>query len=140
VRPHSLSRAGVPGAPLLTFNLLATSFVMSSLLSWSRESSSGWSLSGPASAAAAARVEHLVEHGAALRMPRSRSLGEGLFELRFDLGRTAQRISFFFPGERHIVLPTTFHKQRQNESSEVARARNVMKVCIDQGHTAEDED
>ncbi len=91
-------------------------------------------------AAAAARVDHLAEHGAALRMPRSRSLGEGLFELRFDLGRNAQRITFFFPGERRIVLLTTFHKQRQNERSEVARARNAMKVCIDQGHTAEEED
>lgn len=75
-----------------------------------------------------------------MRMPRSRSLGEGLFEPRFDLGRNAQRITFFFPGERRIVLLTTFHKQRQNVCSEVARARNATKVCIDQGHTAEEED
>ncbi len=91
-------------------------------------------------AAAAVRVDHLAEHGAALRMPRSRSLGEGLFELRFDLGRRAQRITFFFPGERRIVLLTTFHKQRQNERSEVTRARNAMRACIEQAHTAEEED
>jgi hypothetical protein len=33
------------------------------------------------------RIEQLGERGSALRMPASRSLGEGLFELRFDLNR-----------------------------------------------------
>jgi len=33
----------------------------------------------------------------------------------------------------------TFHKQRQNERAEVARARLAMKVCVGQGHTVEEE-
>jgi hypothetical protein len=49
-------------------------------------------------AVVAARIERLGDLGALLRMPHSRSLGEGLFELRFALGRNAQRITFFFPG------------------------------------------
>jgi hypothetical protein len=48
-------------------------------------------------AVVAARIERLSDVGASLRMPHSRSLGDGLFELRFALGRNAQRITFF-PG------------------------------------------
>ena len=69
----------------------------------------------------------------------ARSLGDGLFELRFNLGSNAQRITFFFPGDRRAVLLTTFHKQRQNERAEVARARLAMEVCVGQGHTVEEE-
>jgi hypothetical protein len=118
-----------------------TSFVMSS---WSVELEhevERWldSLPPDQFAAAASRIDCLAEKGASLRMPRSRSLGAGLFELRFDLGRNAQRITFFFPGERRVVLLTAFHKQRQNERAEVDRARQAMKVCIEQGHTAEED-
>jgi hypothetical protein len=87
----------------------------------------------------ASRIEHLAEHGASTRMPRSRSLGDGLFELRFDLDQKAQRITFFFPGGRRIVLLTTFRKQRQNERTEVARARLTMARCIAEGHIVEGE-
>ena len=89
-------------------------------------------------ATAAFHVDRLVERGAALRMPHSRSLGEGLFELRFDFGRLAQRITFFFPGGRRIVLLTVFRKQRSNERAEVARARTAMARCIEQSHTADE--
>jgi hypothetical protein len=76
--------------------------------------------------------------GAALRMPHSRALGDGLFELRFDLGRLAQRVTFFFPGDHRVVLLTVFRKQRSNERSEIERARAAMRRCIEQGHTAEE--
>lgn len=89
-------------------------------------------------ATAAFHVDRLSESGSALRMPHSRSLGAGLFELRFDLGRVAQRLTFFFAGERRVVLLTTFRKQRSNERSEVERARAVMRRCIEHGHTADD--
>ena len=88
-----------------------------------------------------AHVERLAERGNRLRMPASRSLGDGLFELRFDLGRVARRITYYFvpgPGQR-IVLLTTFRKQRQNERAEVGRARSAMDRCIAEGHTAEEE-
>ena len=119
-----------------------TSFVMSS---WSVELEpeiEKWLDALPPSqfAAVASRIDYLDERGATMRMPRSRSLGEGLFELRFDLERTAQRITFFFPGERQIVLLTTFRKQRQSERAEIARARLAMQVCMAQGHTAEEDD
>lgn len=95
-------------------------------------------LSPAAVATAAFHVDRLAEHGAALRMPNSRVLGEGLFELRFDLGRVAQRISFFFSGDHRVVLLTVFRKQRSKERIEVERARIAMRRCIEQGHTAEE--
>ena len=100
-----------------------------------------WLESHPAGqfATVASRIEYLGEHGAAIRMPRSRSLGDGLFELRFDLAQKAQRITFFFPEGRRIVLLTTFRKQRQNERAEVARARQALARCIAEGHTVEGE-
>ncbi len=66
-------------------------------------------------AAAAFRIDRLAEQGGALRMPHSRALGDGLCELRFDLGRMAQRVTIFFPGDRRVVLLTVFSKQRATE-------------------------
>ena len=60
-------------------------------------------------------IERLAERGSALRMPASRALGDGLFELRFDLNRVAWRITFYFAGSQRIVLLTVFRKQRMNE-------------------------
>jgi hypothetical protein len=57
----------------------------------------------------------------------------------FDLAQKAQRITFFFPEGKRIVLLTTFRKQRQNERVEVARARQAMARCVAEGHTVEGE-
>ena len=91
-------------------------------------------------AAAAFHLDRLAGQGPALRMPHSRALGEGLFELRFYLNRTAERITYFFPGEQRIVLLTEFHKQKMNERTEIERARGAMARCIREGHTAEEDD
>jgi len=91
-------------------------------------------------ASALPHVERLAERGNLLRMPASRALGDGLFELRFDVLRVAWRITYFFATGRRIVLLTVFHKQRQNERAEVQRARWAMNRCITEGHTAEEDD
>jgi len=62
-------------------------------------------------------------------MPLSRSLGEGLFELRLSLGTTARRITYRFTQDGRIVLLTTFRKQRQNERAQVVRATQVAEAC-----------
>jgi len=41
-------------------------------------------------------IDRLASVGSQARMPFSRSLGEGLFEVRFTLGSTARRISYRF--------------------------------------------
>ena len=78
---------------------------------------------------AEAHVDLLAEFGSTLRMPHSRALGEGLFELRFDMARQAWRITYWFSPARTIVLLTVFRKQRNNERSEIGRARTAMKTC-----------
>jgi phage-related protein len=74
-------------------------------------------------------VDRLAELGPAARMPMSRALGDGLYELRFTLGRTARRITYRFTRDGRIVLLTTFRKQRQNERAEIVRARRVAAEC-----------
>ena len=78
---------------------------------------------------AAGVIDRLARAGQQARMPLSRSLGDGLFELRFSLGSTARRITYRFTTDGRIVLLTTFHKQRDNEWAEVARARQVARDC-----------
>ena len=74
-------------------------------------------------------VERLAADGFAARMPYSRALGDGLFELRFTLGTTARRITYRFTSDQRIILLTTFRKQRNNERNEIIRARAVAADC-----------
>ena len=74
-------------------------------------------------------IDRLAALGSTARMPLSRSLGDGLFELRFSLGPTARRITYRFTKNGRIVLLTTFRKQRNNERNEVTRARQSAAVC-----------
>lgn len=68
-------------------------------------------------------IDRLADLGSRARMPFSRSLGQGLFELRFTLGPTARRVTYRFTEDGRIVLLTTFRKQRNNERGEIERAR-----------------
>ena len=74
-------------------------------------------------------IDRLAELGPTARMPLSRSLGDGLFELRFTLGPTARRITYRFTSAGGLVLLTTFRKQRNNERAEITRARQVAADC-----------
>ncbi len=85
-------------------------------------------------------IDRLSALGSLARMPLSRSLGDGLFELRFDLARAAWRIPFFFATDRRIVLLAVFRNQRMNERQEIARARTAMDRCIAEAHTAPEDD
>ena len=74
-------------------------------------------------------VDRLAALGSSARMPLSKSLGDGLFELRFALDPTARRITYRFARDGRVVLLTTFRKQRNNERTEVARARKAAEDC-----------
>jgi phage-related protein len=74
-------------------------------------------------------VERLAADGFTARMPYSRALGDGLFELRFTLGTTARRITYRFTSDQRIILLTTFRKQRNNERNEITRASAVAADC-----------
>jgi putative component of toxin-antitoxin plasmid stabilization module len=74
-------------------------------------------------------IERLAALGPSARMPLSRSLGDGLFELRFTLGPTARRITYRFTKDGRAILLTTFRKQRNNERAEITRARKAAAEC-----------
>lgn len=69
-------------------------------------------------------------------MPYSRTLRDGLFELRIRLQDEQRRITYWFASDTRIVLLTTFRKQRQNEQRAITRARTEMRRCISEGHKA----
>lgn len=73
--------------------------------------------------------DRLANLGHTIKMPFSKPLGGGLFELRFALGDIAQRVTFRYRKNGDIVLLTQFRKTKNNESAEVARARAAAAEC-----------
>ena len=98
------------------------------------------SLSARELAVVRSRVELLEERGSQLRLPHSRSLGGGLLELRFNLGRRAWRITYCFGGGRRIMLLTVFRKQRQTERVQLQRARRALASVAAAGWPADEEE
>jgi hypothetical protein len=74
-------------------------------------------------------IDRLAELGPQARMPLSKALGDGLFELRFTLSATARRVTYRFSRDGKVVLLTTFRKQRNNERHEIERARQAAEQC-----------
>jgi phage-related protein len=73
-------------------------------------------------------IELLIEHGPDLRMPHSRSLGDGLFELRpkgpEGIGRA---LYCFLQGKRVSVLHAFIKKTEQTPDRDLKLARKRMK-------------
>jgi phage-related protein len=73
-------------------------------------------------------VELLIEHGPSLRLPHSRALGGGLFELRprgrFGIGRA---FYCFLLGRRIVVVHAFVKKTEQTPDKELALARKRAK-------------
>jgi putative component of toxin-antitoxin plasmid stabilization module len=74
-------------------------------------------------------IDRLASLGSRARMPLSRSLGEGLFELRFALGPTARRITLPVHEHRSDRAANDVRKQRNNERAEIARTRKIADEC-----------
>ena len=73
-------------------------------------------------------VELLREHGPNLRLPHSRALGDGLFELR-PRGRSGIGRAFycFLVGKRIVVVHTFVKKTQHTPDKELKLARKRMK-------------
>lgn len=73
-------------------------------------------------------VELLVEHGPNLRMPHSRSLGDGLYELRPG-GRSGigRAMCCFLVGRRVVVVRAFIKKTQQTPDEELKTARKRVK-------------
>ncbi len=73
-------------------------------------------------------VELLAEYGPSLRLPHSRALGDGLFELR-PRGRSGIGRTFycFMLGKRIVVLHAFIKKTPQTPDRELKLARKRLK-------------
>ena len=72
-------------------------------------------------------LDRLATEGIRLTMPHNRYLSDKLWELRFRCGQVNQRITYTADQQRRIVTLTAFRKQRDNERTEIRRARNALR-------------
>lgn len=78
-------------------------------------------------------AELLAELGPQTPMPYARPLTDGVFELRPTLDGVATRVTYWFTGDRRIVLLTVFRKTRSHEEDQIQRAVLAKKEC-ESGH------
>lgn len=73
-------------------------------------------------------VELLIEHGPNLRLPHSRSMGDGLFELR-PRGRSGigRAMYCFLLGKRVVVVHAFIKKTQQTPDKELRIARKRVE-------------
>jgi phage-related protein len=82
-------------------------------------------LSKQAKAKAYAALEMLAQEGNRLRMPKSRSLGEGLHELRISHPEGPFRILYcFLPGRRILLLHVFVKRTEQTPQQDLDVARH----------------
>lgn len=73
-------------------------------------------------------LEFLEEKGPALREPYSKSLGDGIFEVRAKQGSDISRVLYFFVVGRKIILTNGFVKKTQKTpTGEITRAKKYRK-------------
>ena len=73
-------------------------------------------------------VELLMEHGPSLRLPHSRAMGDGLFELRPRGKSGIGRAFYCFVLERRVVVLHAFvKKSQQTPDKELQIARKRLK-------------
>jgi hypothetical protein len=82
----------------------------------------------------------LAELGPLLDEPHTRQLDGKLRELRFYLEGRPVRVTYWIAPGRRIVLLTVFSKTQRRERAEIERARRAMQRCIEEAHTAGDEE
>ncbi len=72
------------------------------------------------------KIELLKEYGNQLRSPNSKSLGDGIFELRCQQSNNITRILYFFYVNQNLVITNGFTKKTQKtprNEIELAKAR-----------------
>lgn len=73
-------------------------------------------------------VELLIEHGPSLRLPHSRSMGDGLFELRPRSRSGIGRAMYcFLVGKRVVIVHAFIKKTQQTPDKELKLARKRVK-------------
>ena len=77
-------------------------------------------------------IEILSEYGPQLREPYSKSLGNGIFELRGKVGNNITRVLYFFYYNGIIVLTNGFvKKSMKTPSKEIMKAKKYRNDFIE---------
>jgi len=77
-------------------------------------------------------IAMISENGPDLREPYSKHLGEGIFELRIQIGSDVSRIFYFFMVGRRVVLTNGFVKKTQKTpQSEIDKAKAYRKEYLE---------
>lgn len=77
-------------------------------------------------------VDMLEQYGNQLREPYSKSLGDGIFEIRAKVGTDITRVLYFFYYEGRIILTNGFVKKTQETpSSEIKKAKQYRKEFLE---------
>lgn len=77
-------------------------------------------------------VNLLEQYGNQLREPYSKSLGDGIFEIRAKVGTDITRVLYFFYYEGRIILTNGFVKKMQETpSSEIKKAKQYRKDFLE---------
>jgi phage-related protein len=74
-------------------------------------------------------ADRLADAPTTLGEPYSKHLHGPVRELRFHLGRSAWRVTYWLAPQQRIVLLTVFRKTRDRETSEVNRAIAAQRTC-----------
>ncbi|MGW1996669.1 type II toxin-antitoxin system RelE/ParE family toxin [Embleya sp. NPDC001921] len=91
-------------------------------------------------ATAAFYIDLVAAQGPLLGEPYTRQLDGKLRELRFHLDGDAIRVTYWIASGRRIILLTVFRKTRMVQTREVERARRALRRCVEQAHTADDDE
>ena len=76
-------------------------------------------------------IDLLMENGADLRMPHSRSEGDGIFELRAKQGSNICRVMyFFFIGKKAVITNGFVKKSERTPSSVIELAKKYRRDYI----------
>lgn len=76
-------------------------------------------------------IQILSENGTDLREPYSKSLGDGIFELRAKVGSDITRVLYFFFVGKRIVLTNGFIKKTEKTpAAEIQLAKNYRREYL----------
>ncbi|WP_103961629.1 type II toxin-antitoxin system RelE/ParE family toxin [Nonomuraea solani] len=97
--------------------------------SWSQGWRLGWTLC-PTGITPLSRpaVERLAQFGDRMPYGHARDLGDGLWELRFDIAHHSVRLTYWLAEDRRAVLLTAFYKTRDRQPRDVERPQGDGRV------------
>ena len=76
----------------------------------------------------------MEQHGADLRLPHSRAMGDGLFEIRCNGSEGIGRVFYGMMIDKHIIILHSFIKKtQQTPDKEMRKARKRLKEVKENG-------